>query len=334
MMENYLPKEKKIYYGVDLLKLLCAILIVYMHTYNNDWGIIGGWIKNALATACVPYFFIASGFFFRKGIDRHSSDSIGCYSYTKSYLLRLVKMYVAWSFVTIPISILIIQNSHPDYSFFMKALYELRLFFLTGSIGIYWYLLALILSVSVIVVAFMNNKMIHLGVLATFLFLLGCLYNSPFNHGERIYDIIHVVFGSERNFLNVGLFYVMIGFTWPSMDNLYFKNAFILLFIALVIRTCEIYLLRTNFTQCLVAMGAFLFSINCRFSIIAPISLAMRKLSLGIYLIHFPFILLFDFFLTKGTILDFLVTLLFAVVTSLFLRVIMNPRQLSVFFGD
>ena len=35
----------KTWYGIDLFKVLAAVLIVNLHTYNLDWGTPGLWVK-------------------------------------------------------------------------------------------------------------------------------------------------------------------------------------------------------------------------------------------------------------------------------------------------
>ena len=51
-----------------------------------------------------------------------------------------------------------------------------------------------------------------------------------------------------------------------------------------------------------------------------------------LYLVHFPFILLFDFYLIKGTLLDFLVTLLFCMLVFI-LEKIFIPKKYKFVFG-
>ena len=60
----------EIYVGVDLMKLICALLIVFMHTYNHDWGVVGEWIHTTLTPIGVPFFFIVSGFLYGKGLKK------------------------------------------------------------------------------------------------------------------------------------------------------------------------------------------------------------------------------------------------------------------------
>ncbi len=79
----------------------------------------------------------------------------------------------------------------------------------------------------------------------------------------------------------------------------------------IVIRTLEYLFLKTNFTQALVAVGAFNLAMSFEYEILSKVSLEMRKSSVGLYLLHCPFIFSFDFYLRRGTVLDFPVSLLF-----------------------
>jgi peptidoglycan/LPS O-acetylase OafA/YrhL len=323
--------------GVDLFKLLAAVLIVYMHTYCSDLGVAGQWVKDVLSTACVPFFFICSGYFFRRGMDRSLAEGgeAGEAAWFKRYLLRLVKMYLAWSLLTLPVSFLVIERGHPDFSVFMKALYQFRLFFLTGSIGIYWYILALILCTLIIRWCRKRGLTGWLAAVSAVLFLYGCLYNSPVNHQQKVFEIIHVLFGSERNFLNVGLFFILAGFMLPAgrLASMRRKPLLIvLLAFSVLVRTWESRHLGTNFTQALIAMAAFFVAATFRFDWLGRMSQKIRHLSIGLYVLHFPFILLFDFYLRRGTVVDFPAALAFSVAVFYFLSLLF-PAAGSVLFG-
>ena len=110
--------NKKTYIGIDVFKLICAVLIIYMHTYCFDGGVIGSWIKNILASVGVPFFFIVSGYFFAKGTE----NAVNPKAYVKKYLLRILKIYVAWTIITLPVSWYNICIAHSDYSILLKIL--------------------------------------------------------------------------------------------------------------------------------------------------------------------------------------------------------------------
>ena len=87
-------EKKKIYYGVDFFKLVCALLIVLMHsncrdlTYPGYRPFVATWLIYWLPNLSVPFFFIASGFFFTKGLQRNADDQ---WHYLRRYLMRIGK---------------------------------------------------------------------------------------------------------------------------------------------------------------------------------------------------------------------------------------------------
>lgn len=309
------------YNTVDLFKLFAAVLIVFRHTYNGDWAFWGDWIKQVLTTACVPFFFLCSGFFLRKGMEQRlqSGGEVAESQWFRQYIWRLAKMYIAWSALTFPVAVMLVNRGHPEYGIGMKLLYHIRLFFLTGSIGVYWYLLALIICAIGIRWCYKRNLLRPFVPVSLLLFLLGCAYDSPLNQNQLPFQMLHIIFGSERNFLTVGLFYVLLGFIWDSVSPFQRRvcrkgTVAALFFCFIMLRTGEVFILRSNYTQALVAISAFLLATTHCGSTTSSFYMAARHLSIGLFLIHFPFVLLFDFYLRKGTIIDFPVTLLFSVI--------------------
>lgn len=329
----------KTWYGIDLFKIIAAVLVVFNHTYNFDMGHTGAWIKDVLTPACVPFFFIASGFFFRRGMERShaaggdDSERI----WFNGYIMRLVKMYIGWSLLTIPVGIMTVNLGHPEFGPGLKLLYHLRMFFFSGSLGVYWYVLALILSASIIRWCSSRRLLAVLSVVSIALFLLGCEFARSLHSGQPVFDFIHIVFGTERNFLNMGLFYTLIGFLypvkWTNGRPTSWKCLCIILFIAsIAFRTMEMKASGIVVSQAFVALSAFMLATAFDYAPLSGVSLGMRLLSIGIYLIHFPFILVFDFYLKRGTAVDFPVTLLFSAAVFCLLYYIF-PKLSAILFG-
>lgn len=334
-----MPQNKRIWYGLDLFKFCAAVLIVFLHTYNSDWGFTGLWIKEVLSRAGVPFFFLTSGFLLRYGIDKalEQGGEEGEKRWFGKYMSRLIKIYAAWSIITLPIAFLIVNRGHPNYGILMKIAYHFRLFFFTGSVGFLWYILALIIS-AVIIHWFYRKKRTGLLVfISILLFLWGCAYDSPLNKQQPYFEILHIVFGSTRNFLNVGLFYMLAGFLFPmpqvsTVSGIKRYLPVVLLLASILIRSFELTFLKTGFTTMLVAFSVFLVALSFDYRCIAPLSLELRKLSIGLYLLHVPFILSFDFYLTRGTIIDFPLSLIFSFVTY-YLLTRLAPKISSLLFG-
>lgn len=333
-------KDKVSYNTIDLFKLFAAVLIVFLHTYNGDLGVYGDWVNKVLSKACVPFFFLCSGFFLKKGMEQSllSGGTEKEDLWFKKYIWRLVRMYLAWSVLTIPVAIMIVKRGHPEYGLGMRLLYHFRFFFFTGSIGIYWYLLALIICAVVIRWCSKRNLLHALLPFSFLLFLWGCAYDSPLNRDQLIFRFLHILFGSERNFLNVGLFYVLLGFFGDSVclsrqRNCHKVTIVLLFVISVFLRTWEVSALGTNYTQALVAISTFLLAKTSGSASAKPFYIASRHLSTGLYLIHFPIILLFDYYLRKGTLIDFPITLLISLLVYCLLANLLPLKLSEVILG-
>ena len=328
---NYTSYQiNKINYGLDSFKFVCAFLIVFMHTYKKDLGIYGDWFNSVITPIGVPFFFIVSGYFYSKGLLRNDDK----WAYYRRYVIRLIMMYVAWSIITLPVTWLCIERGHPDYSILMKIVYLFRMIFFVGSCGIYWYILALICCSTIMYVCIKRGWIHSLYLLSFLFYLVGVWYNSPYNNGNFILKSIHVIFSSERNFINVGLFYMCIGhFFANKIFKANIKITSIILLISILLRTFEVNYLHTNSLQALIAIALFVFALNLNVTIKDETSLKVPKLSTAMYLLHFPFILLFDFYLRRGTLVDFPVTLLFCFITFYILDRFLSKEWNKVLFG-
>lgn len=315
---------------VDISKLICALLIVFTHTYCYDGGEVGFWIGDHLSTIGVPFFFIASGYFYANGLARAVEKG----TYFTQYLLRLVKMYVIWSIITLPVTWQNIYTAHPDWPMWLLVLSMPRSFILVGSCGVYWYVLALIYDSVILFLAdrYRKEKIAYLiGIIG---FIVGVLYQGGSLNGTVLHTIIHVLFGSERNFLNVGLFCMSIGY---AMKNVSFSGkwrwASVLMAVSIMGGTIMEKVIPLRFMHAITAVSLFVFSMSIPTSIDVSITRKLRKLSTVIYLVHFPFILLFDRYLKKGTYIDFPLTIIFCIVCYFVLEYILPPKCSKLLLG-
>ncbi len=133
----------------------------------------------------------------------------------------------------------------------------------------------------------------------------------------------------------VGLFYMIIGFYFEKHESKikFNNNLLIFLFItSIIIRIIEATLINTNFTHVLEAILLFMIGINY-FPKKDLNTLYYRELSTGIYLLHFPFILLFDFYLINGTFIDFFSALIFSIVTIFLTKKYFPKNIYKTLFG-
>jgi hypothetical protein len=66
---------------------------------------------------------------------------------------------------------------------------------------------------------------------------------------------------------------------------------------------------------------------------LAKHSLHVRKLSTAIYLGQFPFLLVFDFYLRKGTILDFSLAVIFSITLYLLVINLLPKKWSDIIYG-
>lgn len=326
--------KKDVYYGVDFFKFICALLIVLMHSNCRDIeqgpGTAGTWLLSLLPQVSVPYFFVASGFFLTKGMMRYTDK----HEYVRRYFIRLFKMYAFWSVVTLPLSWKCIEAGHPDYSFFLKCIYLVRMFFLSGSLGIYWFILSM-LYVTVIIFFCEKYHMIRwMYVAAILLWILGLCYDSKYNTHSGIFTFIYVVFGSTRNFLNVGLIYMSLGHVLAKHKvNLSLFLIIIIVVVTWVVKYYDYAIASVPFGNLLVAFSLFLLATKLEMKWLAKHSLHLRKISTAIYLGQFPFLLTFDFYLRKGTILDFSLAVCFCVLLYILIIVFFPKKWTDIIYG-
>ena len=191
----------KSYNMVDILKFVCAVGVVIIHTdpfievYAIDKFV------TVFTRLCVPFFFLTTGFFcFR-------SDECGKIDNRRvlKTLKRLVILYVLATIIYIPFCF-----RHTD------MLNHARTFLVGGVGGGLWYLLALIFAVALIgiLATFMRMKWIF--VVSVAFFTAGTLLATyaPLFERFALFNKIHAInelFYNSRNGLFFGFVFVALG---------------------------------------------------------------------------------------------------------------------------
>ncbi len=189
--------KKSQYPLVDYMRVMMAVFVIVLHTSPMlDFSKSVEWIlRNCVTIIAVPFFFIATGFF-----AGTNTVSIG-----KS-VKKLIRLYVLWSLVYLPFSILRLEYTG------VKGVFEyLWSFIAYGSYDTIWYLLAS--AVGLLVSVFSLEK---LGVKKTLLLaavfhiiaLLGTAY-SGLIEGRVIWKA-YVLYLSVFNTFKTGVFFAFI----------------------------------------------------------------------------------------------------------------------------
>jgi len=290
------------YTSIDIAKFICALLIVMLHVHVGDmFDAHSSWlIESMLFRLAVPFFFVSSGFFLARKIT-YNSD----FSYSQSYIKRLLKPYVLWLGVNTVLEI--IKFAMAGKSAVAIAISVIRAF-LFYPYGALWYVYALIIGVLILyffIVKLKTPK--YLLLLISFaLYAFALLCNNYYWVAEKIgisagIDTYLYVFKTARNGVFVGFPFITWGYLLGTIKEevknkkaLFLTSAFAfaIIFIAEVI--CLENKTKADDNSMFVLFPLLMpciFAVLLNVSVPLPkdISILLRKLSAGIYFSHRAF---------------------------------------------
>jgi surface polysaccharide O-acyltransferase-like enzyme/uncharacterized protein YbaP (TraB family) len=199
-MEN----TKKTYDSVNIMRMVCAILVIVIHTsaFYSLGNIPGAIFSNVIARIAVPFFFITTGYFFYEKCSREG--------YVKSYIKRILIYYLGFSVAyTIFVFNYIKQRNNTVEIAIKNILFN-------GVSGALWYLPALILSILVVALLLKKNWIKALVIMSIFVYTLGLLgdsYNGLITGTpiENIVNAYNSVFVYTRNGICFGVPFITLG---------------------------------------------------------------------------------------------------------------------------
>ncbi len=183
------PANKQ-YGGIDIVKFLCAFLVVAIHipVFGDISGYVDVAIKQYIARVAVPFYFTAAGFFLFRKVDPNHIDS----SIFIDYLSKRVFILGVWT-------VLLFK----------------------GGTGQLWFISGLVVA-TVMVWLMMKAKLsLHIIILIScFLYFIGLL-GQPYDHlfscldtgytENLIYKAFHKLFSTTRNGFFFGTPFMVIG---------------------------------------------------------------------------------------------------------------------------
>ncbi len=327
---------KNTYHGIDFMKFICAFLVIAVHTdifsdINPDLRFV---VVHILARIAVPFFSVCAGYFFTAKMARVENPS----RYAKTYLKRLLLLYLGWSLVYFAYDFIYILNYidppvvfYSANSFIDAILKYLVLFVFFGSHYHLWFIPALILAIALLYLAIRFNKIALFAVLSGLCYLFGLSGNSYYGlvgqiKGLRpIYETYFQVMFTTRNGLFFAFGFVMMGallYYLPAKLNS--RTYLIGYLVATAMLIGEVLTLRTfgllydvDMYVMMIPAAWFVFrylaSYNPEKRLLERFD--FRRYSIGIYFIHGLFIILYHQILelagleNAGTLVFLLVSL-------------------------
>lgn len=152
-------EQKKEYAAVDIFKMICAILVMLIHTkpFENIF-----WVDAAIGMVtrfAVPFFFTVSGYFLFKKVSQNPEKK---WSIVGKYILRLLRFYIIWFIILRIVDITVGGSIVHSFSYYFKH------FFFTTDGSPLWFVAALMWAVilySVLLTVLKSKAIFVIGII-------------------------------------------------------------------------------------------------------------------------------------------------------------------------
>ena len=297
-------------FTIQLFRLVGALMVIAIHTnpFMEINAYIAKGITGILTRVAVPFFFSLAGYFYMKKIEDKKD-------YLKKYIYKILKIYIIWGVIYFPYSFIYSSIKSERSLIFSVAAYVRNTIF-GGAHFHLWYLPALIFAIILFDLLHRNVQMNKIKILATILYLVGLFGTSYYGllkgNLKLIMDIYSKIFITTRNGLFMGFPFVVLGaeLAKQNLNKYTRKKTSINIIIFYFLITLEAFIVfkvkssKMSDTYILLPILVYyimIFSIN---DFINKSSEKILKLisfedySLGIYLIHGIYLIIFSKFLS------------------------------------
>lgn len=277
---------------LDIAKLICAFLIVGIHT-NLFWESnveLNFLFVQVLPRIAVPFFFMISSYFFAKGIEKREEKQRK--EYVRKKITYLIKLYIQ---ITIVYIIVLFIKGDINITWSTMG-HHITTFFARGSYYHLWFLIALIYNTILYNKLRKYNKIIFL--ISILCYVLGILFHSYrfiiqenslfrwlFNH-SYLYDTFRGIVTYAFPFYWLGVIIARI----KPIDK---KTVKIGMIVSIILFFIEIYTLHNfnynksyTITIFLYPMCFFVFYQLTMIQRTSNLKIDLGKISLLIYLLH------------------------------------------------
>jgi surface polysaccharide O-acyltransferase-like enzyme len=311
-METMTSKTQRIA-SFDTVKVLAALAVVLLHTdifYYSGQAYSSRFFKELyfiIQTMCrfaVPYFFVASGYFFGKSVTNGVDIKFLFLKYAK----RLLIVYLVWNIFYLPfhkgfmefiLKYGLMEGLERSFQDGIDSLIHHPLLnLLRGTEWHLWFLLTLVATLGMITYAHIYQKTKYLIILAVLLYGFGLLGGAYSHTALGFHPSLNTRFG-----LFFGTLYIVLGWLLAQYSFSCSKKTALLIFIGgLFLQIFEFYGLRHfldtinidySLSTIVYTLGIFLLAAAYPNFGKSQIIKILTPTILGIFLIHRFFIFLF-----------------------------------------
>ena len=336
------------YHNIDILKYICAILIIILHlrpfqNYSHNLDLV---FNNIITRTCVPIFFLITGYFVSQKEKNNTA-------YIKSYIKKMIPLYLIWNIIYIPIIIgYAISNIDVIINYInsinislhviipiliiLSPIILLIILLYTGFYYHLWYFPAVMLSLLVLDKWKKKFKIRYLLIISFILLLFGATetyYGVIPLSLKQLLAFYYKLFFTTRNFLFFGLFYVVLGYYLGTKKELYTKYCFeklvfwifALIFEAIILHDTD--RLNSNILLSCVFLSYYLFVCTIYLTNNLKIKLNFRGLSKYYYLVHPMIIFICSLFIPFNNLNPYIQIILIVLITHFISSLILKLKK-------
>lgn len=332
-MEN----KKNTYMAIDIMKLYFCVCIIFLHSGAYTVLPHSYWVEKAMLRLAVPFFFVTSGFFLGAKLYNAQSD-LENVKIVKNYCLRLLKPYIFFLMINILLNTVVLLYNGETLNNIICSTIQHCVFYPYGAL---WYIKASIVGAIMIAIGLklfsgsLLQKNVKILAVSFLLYITALLCN---NYYFVINDTIIAKAAdyymrfclSSRNGVLVGCFMISIGLLcYPLFQKIKRSKATILVsLITIMLFIFELVLISkvknvkddgSLYVSHIFVSPLLLYVLlhikNIRIS--ESLSIRLRNLSTGMYLLHRPVLMLVSVMIS-----DMLIKFVLTVVLSWIICVI------------
>lgn len=333
--------EIKNFYGIDVTKFICALLVVAIHIapfgLNEKYNWPNYIVQEYLARIAVPFFFISSGFLFFRKIDKDSFSMAKAFK----HVLKLIRLYIIWTLIY---GYFIIEDmKYRGQGMVRSILMFVKNFVLTGSYLHLWYLPAVIFAISLILILLYKKCPVEkIVIFAAIFYFMGLFAQSyfgliaPLRKIEWLWTILRLtgkIINTTRDGLFEGFFFVGIGMLIAYKPIcMKFRSALIGFFISMILLFAETITVRylgwnreQDMYVMLVPSTFFLFYFVSHLELKErEVYINLRFMSNLIYYVH---LLIRDIILILFGLNNFILTVIVIIICSMIIIKLSNTKK-------
>ncbi|MCQ2249768.1 MAG: acyltransferase [Bacteroidales bacterium] len=297
-------KSKSTISSIDIGKFIACFLIVILHCnvlehFDSDWSQFA--ITNIFMRIAVPFFFVTSGYFLGKKMQSGADPK----SIVINYCRRLLFPLVVFSIVNITEYVFVFLYKGDDLSQIMLKIFSSIIFYPFGAL---WFVQACIIGSLMLIPFYRSNKLGYAVFIGMILFLIALPFNSYYFIVDGTFlqsyvdDILEIIW-SIRNGIFVGFVYLAIG-SYIGIKQIQIKKSLVVSIVLLsgFLLSGEVYLVWNHWipkddtslfiSHLILTPALLLLLLQTPINISVPISITLRNLSVGIYYLHKPILLM------------------------------------------